>query len=127
MKLLVDENMGPVVSRALRSAGHDVRDIGEEAAGSIDTTVLARAQIADRLVITADRDFGQLVFQQRLPASVGVVYVRLHGWSAAAIGALLVEYFHRDIVWRGRFSVIEPKRFRQVSLTDADADPTTGP
>lgn len=77
MNFLADEGCAGPVIRALRKAGHDVIAIAiaEVAAGATDQQVLDRALNENRVLITEDRDFGNLVYAQRRP-SAGVVLLR---------------------------------------------------
>lgn len=60
----------------LRTEGHDVVSIFETARGAADLDILAQAVHEGRVVITADKDFGDLVFRDRLP-HLGIVLLRL--------------------------------------------------
>ena len=60
MLLLLDENVPIATVRALRAAGHDVYSATESSAGAPDELLLARADAERRLLITFDRDFGEL-------------------------------------------------------------------
>jgi predicted nuclease of predicted toxin-antitoxin system len=69
MRILADENVpGPVVT-ALCKAGHDVVWTKEGSPGARDRDVLARAQSEERLVVTHDKDFGELAVRYALPAA----------------------------------------------------------
>lgn len=62
MKFLTDENIGLEVVTFLQKKGHDVRSITEISPGVSDATVLAKATGEKRILITADTDFGELVY-----------------------------------------------------------------
>lgn len=77
MKLLADENVHGDIVTALRSDGHDVRWVVEGGwAGSEDLVLLELARREGRLILTADKDFGELVeFDPNTPP-VGVILLR---------------------------------------------------
>jgi predicted nuclease of predicted toxin-antitoxin system len=60
MRLLADENISGSVVQALRDRGHDVLAVNESMRGAEDTAILSQAQAESRLVITQDKDFGEL-------------------------------------------------------------------
>ena len=75
MRLLADENIdGPIVER-LRADGHDVQWVAEFDPSIPDEQVLEAANRQSALLMTADTDFGELVFRQRRIA-LGVVLLR---------------------------------------------------
>jgi predicted nuclease of predicted toxin-antitoxin system len=79
---MLNENISGTVTRMLRDLGHDVVAVKETMRGAMDREILARAQIESRLVITQDKDFGELAFHSALPAQCGVIVFRLAGTSA---------------------------------------------
>ena len=116
MRLLADENVPRAAIDLLRHAGHDVTWVRTDSPGISDVQVLAQAVAEDRLVLTLDKDFGELAFNQRLPASCGVILVRVQSVSpsdlASAIAGGLASYGD----WAGHFSVIERGRIRTTEL-----------
>lgn len=81
MRLLADENIDGLVVRRLRDDGHDVESVAELAPSTVDPDVLRQATAADRILVTADKDFGELVYRLR-QAHAGVVFLRLGGLSS---------------------------------------------
>lgn len=88
MILLADENLDRSVIARLRQDGHEVLAVAEMEPGIEDTTVLTRANERQALLVTEDKDFGELVFRQQL-VHAGVVLVRLAGQPAMAKGESL--------------------------------------
>ncbi len=76
MKLLVNENVPLASVGHLREAGHDVLSITELSPGIPDTEVMQIAHNEQRIILTFDRDYGELVFRRRLPLPAGVIYLR---------------------------------------------------
>lgn len=75
MRFLVDESTGKRLAELLRKHGHDVIFVGDVMPNSIDEEVLAAAEKENRVLITDDKDFGELVFRLQRP-SKGVVLLR---------------------------------------------------
>ena len=78
MNLLADENVDRQIVERLRHEGFDVRYIAETDAGISDDEVLDLANREESLLLTADKDFGELVFRLK-KITVGVVLIRLAG------------------------------------------------
>jgi len=112
VELVADESCtGPLI-RALREAGHDVIAIAESATGASDEAVIARALSERRVLITEDRDFGELVYA-RGQSSAGVVFVKFPSRARRAKPAAGVEALAKlGARLRDGFTVIEPGRVR---------------
>ena len=67
MRLLADENFPGAAVAALEAAGHDVVWVRTEAPGTIDSDVLAWAAREERILLTFDKDFGELARGSALP------------------------------------------------------------
>ncbi|MBK9154652.1 MAG: DUF5615 family PIN-like protein [Chloracidobacterium sp.] len=77
MKLLADENFEPEFVEKLRAAGHEVIFLDEYDAGISDHEVLRRAVRENAVVITNDKDFGEMVVRHGFE-SRGVIFLRLY-------------------------------------------------
>ena len=71
MRILANENFPADAVSALRDRGHDVAWIRTDSPGITDKDVLDRAQREDRILITFDKDFGELAFRLKLPSLSG--------------------------------------------------------
>ena len=116
MRLLANENFPLDAVLALRENGQDVAWIREDARGSNDEQVLARAQIEERILITFDKDFGELAFRSKLPATSGVILFRISAPSSQHVAQVAVQVIAIRTDWAGHFSVIEDKRIRMTPL-----------
>jgi predicted nuclease of predicted toxin-antitoxin system len=112
MRFLADENVSRLVIERLRAAGFDVISIGETKSGAPDRDVLDAADVEGCILITEDRDFGELVIRQRLKVR-GVLLLELDRLSNAAeadrVDGVVSTYGER---LSGNFVVIEPGRIR---------------
>jgi len=119
LKILADEGVdGPVVER-LRREGHEVIYVAELDPGIDDDTILELAHRDEALLVTADKDFGELIFRQgRAPA--GVLLLRFAGLSlqtkADLVATALVDHADELI---GAFSVLAPGRLRLRRPSDS--------
>ncbi len=75
MRWLADENIHKAIVRALRETGHDVVSIAEFAPQTEDNHVTDMAWRERRIVLTEDKDFGEIIFKDRRETS-GVVLLR---------------------------------------------------
>lgn len=107
MNVLADECVPDQVIARLRADGHAVEAAGDSAPGAPDDDVLARATGAGRILLTADKDFGELVYRLGR-AHAGVVLLRLTG-VAADDRAEIVSAVFRDRIAElpGNFTVVE--------------------
>jgi predicted nuclease of predicted toxin-antitoxin system len=116
MRLLANENFPGDAVSALRNRGHDVFWVRTQAPGSSDQEVLARAVREDRVLLTFDKDFGELAFRSRLPAECGIVLFRIPTSSPAYVSQTAVAALEADVDWAGHFVVVEERRLRIAPL-----------
>jgi len=112
VQFLANENFSLDVVEALRNEGHDVAWIRTDAPGSKDADILHRAVTENRVLLTFDKDFGDLAFQFGLPATCGIVLFRVQATSSAALATVVVAAIRSRSDWAGNFSVVDPSRIR---------------
>lgn len=115
-RFLADENFPGHAVALLRAAGNDVVWIRTDAPGMPDRAILARALAEQRVLLTFDKDFGELAFRHNLPANCGIVLFRIPmSPPGLAVGRIVHVVASRDD-WTGRYWVIEPGRIRERQL-----------
>jgi len=127
VRLVADESVeGPTVS-ALRAAGHTVLFIAETSPGIEDAEVLEIARQEQALLLTADKDFGELVFRNREP-HCGVLLIRSPEDDPDENAANTVAAVHQHgFALVDRFSVLAgalliPVSYNKISYVFMQAD-----
>ncbi len=92
MRFLVDECTGPAVARWLRDLHYDVFSVYDENRGLDDESILQRANRDNYILITNDKDFGELIFRMGRPHK-GVILLRLDDERAENKVAVLQRVF----------------------------------
>lgn len=119
MRILANENFPGDAVDELRQRGNDVKWIRTESPGITDREVLAIAQTEKRLLITFDKDFGELAFKQNLPSECGIVLFRITPTSPAIVAKIAAVALESRTDWMGHFSVVEDDRIRMTVLPDS--------
>ena len=86
----------------------DVLSAARDLAGVSDAVVPARSIQDDRVLLTSNRDFGELAFHQRMPTTSGIVLFRLKQLPAHVIHHFLQVFFESQPMLRGMFTVSSP-------------------
>ena len=116
MRILADENFPGDAVDALGGRGHDVAWVRSDAAGSSDAQIVARAQAEDRILVTFDKDFGELVFHSGLVSTSGIVLFRIAMSSPARVAQVAVAALESRDDWSDHFGVVEDDRIRMTRL-----------
>ena len=116
MRFLANENFPGAAVTALEAAGHDVVWVRIAAPGTTDPDVLAWAAREQRILLTLDKDFGELARGSALPHTCGVVLLRTPMSRPSDVGQRLADLITARDDSAGYFSVIEPGRVRMRPL-----------
>lgn len=120
MRWLVDECVSARLVGRLRQAGHDVVYVTENGSGADDREIIDWANRDGRILLTDDKDFGELVVRQKRMVP-GLVLMRTGGddyrqaWQRLAAA---IERLGGNL--SGRYTVIEARRIRSRKLRTDD-------
>ena len=116
MRLLANENFPKEAVEALQQHGHDVVWVRTHCPGISDREVLSLAQSENRILLTFDKDFGELAFRAGFPATSGVILFRILPRSPGSIARVAVAALNDRLDWEGHFSVVTEDRIRMTPL-----------
>jgi predicted nuclease of predicted toxin-antitoxin system len=114
VKLFLDENISPLHTRELRADGYDALAVVEVGlSGASDERILEFAIKEDRILLTLDADFANIL---RFPAenTPGLVRLRLHAPTEQAIRHTLRKalLLLKNVELQGRLAIVEPNKIR---------------
>lgn len=116
MKFLADVNIEKLVVAEVRNLGYDIVWIAEENPYLDDISIFKIAQKESRVLLTNDKDFGEIVFRQKLISS-GIVLFRIKGQDTMEKLKLFrkVLIFHNDRISK-HFVVISKEKIRFIPI-----------
>ena len=110
----MDESTGRKTCELLIEAGHDAVFVGDAMPGSADEVVLARAESENRILITDDKDFGELVFRLDRP-STGVILLRTSKANYRRRVRILLDVI-KTLQLEGHFTTVTENRIKTRKL-----------
>ena len=117
MKFFADEGLDSQIVFRLRQEGHDVMYAAENFVGVDDEDILRMANGENRILMTRDKDFGELAYRDKRVHS-GIILNRLYELTAdkkAEIVIKVIRDFGEELI--GSFTVIQPDRVRMKKMT----------
>ncbi|MGV8174685.1 MAG: DUF5615 family PIN-like protein [Methanothrix sp.] len=112
MRFLVDECVGPSVVRWLRENDHDATSAYEDCRGWEDESLLEKAYSEGRIVVTMDKDFGDMVFRMKKP-HCGIILLRsAYCGPSKKISLMKKVLSHPESDLSGRFVVVTEAAIR---------------
>jgi len=117
MDFLANENFPLQSVRLLREAGHRVVSIIQEAPGGKDEDILKRSHTERLIILTFDRDYGELLYRHQALPPAGVVYFRFAPATSSEPAEILLNVMDKaDLSVIGKFTIVERGRIRQRSF-----------
>ena len=112
LRIFADVHVPKTIVIALRDQGFEVRWALETDPTTTDADIQQQASVEGYIVLTEDRDFGELVVRQQLPSN-GLVLFELHELSLGGKTTRIVEVISaRGMALEGNVTVIEAGRVR---------------
>lgn len=90
--------------------------VAEVAKGASDILIATHAEREQRVILTFDKDFGDLILRRQLAKPAGVVLCRFRVQSPQTIAQLLSEVFKRSLPWEEHFTIVEETDVRIIPL-----------
>lgn len=116
--MLVDEGVDYPVVKRLRKHEYDVDSVLEQEPGISDDKVLDRAVSEERIVVTSDKDFGEMIFRQHYEVP-GVILLRLSGLSPTEKAEIVTDVVDdADHKLIDRFTVVDPEKIRMRPMNE---------
>ena len=117
MRFLANENFPLQSLRILRQADQKVASVTEDSPGIEDAEVLARVADEQRVILTFDRDYGELIYRLRLRSPRGVIYLRFRPHTPEEPASILLNLLQtEELQFEERFTVVERDQIRQRPL-----------
>lgn len=115
MKFFADEGLDAPLVQLMRKEGYEVIYAAENMSGSTDEEVLAAAKDSNTILITKDKDFGEMVVRHRLNSN-GVILIRLEQLNLLSNCLLVLRLINKHIKEFSGSTVIQEDKIRIRSL-----------
>ncbi len=114
MKLLANENFPLKSVNLIREAGFDILAISSYFSGILDSEVMKIAIDENRLILTFDRDYGELVFKKGYKPSAGIIYFRWDSFFPEEPGEYFIKLCNESkMQFNNMLTVISKDNIRQ--------------
>jgi len=116
MDNLADENVRRDLVESLRAMGHDVQWVAESNPSAPDDEVSQLALTTNRILLTADLDFSEIVYRQRRTGLRGLIQLRIDDSVKDEFVKAVLAAWELVEAWEGFTTVLEDRRIRQRPL-----------
>ena len=118
MQILADENIPLSAVQGLRDSGHDVLWIRESSPGIADPEVMQIAVDEQRIIVTFDKDFGELAVTGNSQNPPAIILLRISKPSPTVADAAVNRVLNSRDDWLGHLTVIDDTHIRMRPLTN---------
>lgn len=118
MRIIADESVDKQIVVDLRKNGHNITYIADVMPGVSDEQVLETARNKKAVLLTSDKDFGELVFRRKLIHN-GIILIRLSGLNQCEKSNIVISMINKyGKIIKSGFTVITPRsiRYRKSNL-----------
>mgnify|MGYP001062318043 CR=1 FL=1 len=115
IKLLADENIPKRTVQTLKQRGIDISSVLDSSHGLSDRALIKLANRENRVIVTFDKDFGELTFKERLKVK-GLILLRLAPTSPEHIAERIEYILTQKIPIANKIIVVREDRIRVTSL-----------
>lgn len=112
MRFLADANLPVALVEMLRRADHDVLAANDDLPSASDELLLERAILDERVLITQDKDFGQLVFGEKRSGNYGIILFRIARLGRKAESDRMFLTITSSDDWLGHLAVVTDSGIR---------------
>ena len=117
MRFLANENIPRASISRIRSEGYDIKAVGTDHAGVSDREVIQLSLAENRIILTLDKDYGELIYKHGFRPLPGVIYFRLKEISPESPGKMLTGLLKESrLIFAGKFTVIDTNGIRQRGI-----------
>ncbi len=114
MKSLANENFPYKSIYYLKEKGYDVLSIGMDNPSVADSEIMTIAMNEERIIMTFDRDYGELIFHHNYKPGKGVIYLRLDEYQPQEPGLIIEEIINnKEIDLTRALTVVDKNGIRQ--------------
>jgi predicted nuclease of predicted toxin-antitoxin system len=114
MKFLANENFPFPSIAILRQASLHISTVSELYPGISDNEVITKAKVDNLIILTFDKDYGEIIYKHGIENPPAVVFFRFKGENPESAGHLLLDIVvNKKIELEKKFTVIENESIRQ--------------
>ena len=114
MEFLANENFPKPSIQLLVNKGYKVFSVSEMLSGISDLEVISFASKRNQIILTFDKDYGEIIFRTKIEQPISVIFFRFKGKGPEEAGIVLIDLIeNKKMKFENSFTVIEKDSIRQ--------------